>query len=305
MKEEIAMKKVVEFFYVDAFTTETFGGNPAGVIPHAENLTDEEMLNIANELNLSETAFLLPSTNDNADYQIKYFTPTKEVDFCGHATLGTAWLMASKYNWIDKDEKIIFESNIGLIPVKWITENNHLKSVSMTQVRPHVKSIDISPEVVADLVGLEETDIDDRYPIKIANTGVPHLMVPVKTRQAIDQAEPKLNELKKMNNHFNISTTHLFTFDTNGEFEIYTRDFCPNIGIDEDPVTGAANGALGGYLYLENILAQQEKHQLVIGQGHTINRPGTLYVTITPDGENAVIEVAGAAVVSIEGKILL
>lgn len=213
--------------------------------------------------------------------------------------------MATKYNWIDKDDKIVFESNIGKIPVKWLMENNQLTQVSMTQVRPQVKSIDISPAVVADLVGIHETDIDDRYPIKIANTGVPHLMVPVKTRQAIDQAEPNLNELKKMNNDFNISTTHLFTLDTNGQFDIYTRDFCPNIGIDEDPVTGAANGALGGYLYLENILAQQERHQLMIGQGHTINRPGILYVTITPDAENAVIEVAGAAVVSIEGKIFV
>ncbi|ODV56443.1 PhzF family phenazine biosynthesis protein [Lysinibacillus fusiformis] len=299
------MNKKIEFFYVDAFTTETFGGNPAGVIPNAENLTDEEMQKIANELNLSETAFLLPPTNANANYKIRYFTPTKEVDFCGHATLGTAWLMANKYNWIDKDDKIVFESNIGLIPVKWLMENNQLTRVSMTQVSPQVKSIDISPAVVADLVGIQDTDIDDRYPIKIANTGVPHLMVPVKTRQAIDQAEPKLNELKKMNNHFNLSTTHLFTFDTNGQFDIYTRDFCPNIGIDEDPVTGAANGALGGYLYLENILAQQKRHQIMIGQGHTINRPGILYVTITPDGENAVIEVAGAAVVSIEGKIFV
>lgn len=299
------MNKKIEFFYVDAFTTETFGGNPAGVIPNAENLTDEDMQKIANELNLSETAFLLPTSNANANYKIRYFTPTKEVDFCGHATLGTAWLMATKYNWIDKGDKIVFESNIGQIPVKWLMENNQLTRVSMTQVRPQVKSIDISPAVVADLVGIHETDIDDRYPIKIANTGVPHLMVPVKTRQAIDQAEPNLNELKKMNNDFNISTTHLFTFDTNGQFDIYTRDFCPNIGIDEDPVTGAANGALGGYLYLENILAQQERHQLMIGQGHTINRPGILYVTITPDGENAVIEVAGAAVVSIEGKIFV
>ncbi|MED4886397.1 PhzF family phenazine biosynthesis protein [Lysinibacillus fusiformis] len=299
------MNKKIEFFYVDAFTTETFGGNPAGVIPNAENLTDEDMQKIANELNLSETAFLLPPTNANANYKIRYFTPTKEVDFCGHATLGTAWLMANKYNWIDKDDKIVFESNIGLIPVKWLMENNQLTRVSMTQVSPQVKSIDISPAVVADLVGIHETDIDDIYPIKIANTGVPHLMVPVKTRQAIDQAEPNLNELKKMNNDFNISTTHLFTFDTNGQFDIYTRDFCPNIGIDEDPVTGAANGALGGYLYLENILAQQERHQLMIGQGHTINRPGILYVTITPDAENAVIEVAGAAVVSIEGKIFV
>lgn len=299
------MTKKIEFFYVDAFTTETFGGNPAGVIPNAENLTDEDMQKIANELNLSETAFLLPTSNADANYKIRYFTPTKEVDFCGHATLGTAWLMATKYNWIDKDDKIVFESNIGLIPVKWLMENNQLTRVSMTQVRPQVKSIDISPAVVANLVGIHETDIDDRYPIKIANTGVPHLMVPVKTRQAIDQAEPNLNELKKMNNDFNISTTHLFTFDTNGQFDIYTRDFCPNIGIDEDPVTGAANGALGGYLYLENILAQQERHQLMIGQGHTINRPGILYVTITPDAENAVIEVAGAAVVSIEGIIFV
>ncbi|MCE4045600.1 PhzF family phenazine biosynthesis protein [Lysinibacillus fusiformis] len=299
------MTKKIEFFYVDAFTTETFGGNPAGVIPNAENLTDEDMQKIANELNLSETAFLLPTSNADANYKIRYFTPTKEVDFCGHATLGTAWLMATKYNWIDKDDKIVFESNIGLIPVKWLMENNQLTRVSMTQVRPHVKSIDISPAVVANLVGIHETEIDDRYPIKIANTGVPHLMVPVKTRQAIDQAEPNLNELKKMNNDFNISTTHLFTFDTNGQFDIYTRDFCPNIGIDEDPVTGAANGALGGYLYLENILAQQERHQLMIGQGHTINRPGILYVTITPDAENAVIEVAGAAVVSIEGIIFV
>ncbi len=299
------MTKKIEFFYVDAFTTETFGGNPAGVIPNAENLTDEDMKKIANELNLSETAFLLPTSNADANYKIRYFTPTKEVDFCGHATLGTAWLMATKYNWMDKDDKIVFESNIGLIPVKWLMENNQLTRVSMTQVRPQVKSIDISPAVVADLVGILETDIDDRYPIKIANTGVPHLMVPVKTRQAIDQAEPNLNELKKMNNDFNISTTHLFTFDTNGQFDIYTRDFCPNIGIDEDPVTGAANGALGGYLYLENILAQQERHQLMIGQGHTINRPGILYVTITPDAENAIIEVAGAAVISIEGKIFV
>ncbi|AJK87811.1 MULTISPECIES: PhzF family phenazine biosynthesis protein [Lysinibacillus] len=299
------MTKKIEFFYVDAFTTETFGGNPAGVIPNAENLTDEDMQKIANELNLSETAFLLPTSNADANYKIRYFTPTKEVDFCGHATLGTAWLMATKYNWIDKDDKIVFESNIGLIPVKWLMENNQLTRVSMTQVRPKVKSIDISPAVVANLVGIHETDIDDRYPIKIANTGVPHLMVPVNTRQAIDQAEPNLNELKKMNNDFNISTTHLFTFDTNGQFDIYTRDFCPNIGIDEDPVTGAANGALGGYLYLENILAQQERHQLMIGQGHTINRPGILYVTITPDAETAVIEVAGAAVVSIEGIIFV
>lgn len=299
------MTKNIKVFYVDAFTTNTFGGNPAAVIPHAEDLTDSEMQKIANELNLSETAFLMPSTNTNADFRIRYFTPAEEVDFCGHATLGTAWLMATTYTWIDRKENIIFESNIGLIPVKWITENNQLKRVSMTQIRPQVSDIEINPQVVAELIGIRDTDIDDRYPIKIGNTGVSHLLVPVKTRQAIDRAEPKLNDLKKMNKDYGISTTHLFTFDTDGEFDIYTRDFCPNIGIEEDPVTGAANGALAGYLYLENILPDRQIHQLTIGQGHAVNRPGILYVTVTPTNGIPVIEVAGPAVISMAGEIII
>ncbi|KGR86206.1 PhzF family phenazine biosynthesis protein [Lysinibacillus odysseyi] len=299
------MSNNINVFYVDAFTSEVFGGNPAGVIPNAESLTDIEMKKIANEINLSETAFLMPPSKTNADFRIRYFTPTEEVDFCGHATLGTAWLMATMYNWVDKKEQIIFETNIGLIPVKWILEDNQLKTVSMTQVSPQVNDIEIDPQVVAELVGIRGTDIDDRYPIKIGNTGVSHLLVPVKTRRAIDEAEPKLNDLKKMNKDYNISTTHLFTFDTHGEFDIYTRDFCPNIGIDEDPVTGAANGALAGYLYLENILSIKESHQLIVGQGHAINRPGMLYVTITPTNGMPIIEVAGTAVVSMTGEILV
>ncbi|MBB4825573.1 PhzF family phenazine biosynthesis protein [Sporosarcina luteola] len=276
-------------FYVDAFTTETFGGNPAAVIPEAENLTGGEMQKIANELNHS---------------RIRYFTPTVEIDFCGHATLGTAWLMATIYNWMDKKDKIIFEFNIGLISVKCIKENKQLKTVSMTQIRPQVSDIEIDPQVVADLIGIRSTDIDVRYPIRIGSTGVSHLLVPVKTRQAIDAAEPKLHELKKMNQEYNTSPTHLFTFNTTSEFDIYTRDFCPSIDINEDPVTGAANGALAGYLFLENILLNKEKHQFIIGQGHAINKPGILYVTITPDNGVPIIEVAGSAVVSMAGEII-
>lgn len=299
------MTKNIKVFYVDAFTSKTFGGNPAGVIPHAENLTDMEMQQIANELNLSETAFLIPSPKTDVDYRIRYFTPTEEVDFCGHATLGTAWLMATTYDWIHKKEHIMLESNIGKIPVKWMMENNQLKAVSMTQVTPQVNDIDINPKLVAELVGIDESDIDSKYPVKIGSTGVPHLLIPVKTREAIDRAEPNFKELKKLNNDHHISTTHLFTFDTNDEFDIYTRDFCPNIGIEEDPVTGAANGALAGYLYLENILSHNEPHQLTIGQGHAINRPGILYITVTSNKGNPVIEVAGPAVVSMSGNIMM
>ncbi|WP_407272123.1 PhzF family phenazine biosynthesis protein [Radiobacillus sp. PE A8.2] len=298
------MRKI-DVYHVDAFTDQAFGGNPAGVIPEAGDLSMEEMQKIANELNLSESAFLFPSNNPEADFRIRYFTPAEEIDFCGHATIGMSWILATAYDWADKVEQVILETNAGLVPVKWVKENNQLTAVSMTQRAPQLQNVEDDPVKIAELVGVKLTDLDDRYPIKISNTGVSHLLVPIKSRLAIDTAEPKLKRLQMMNKQYQVSTTHLFTFDTDGEFDIYTRDFCPNIGIDEDPVTGAANGALAGYLYLEGFVSNHETHQFKIGQGHAINRPGTLYVTITPHEDKPIIEVAGSAVTTIEGTITI
>lgn len=295
--------KQISVYHIDAFTDVSFGGNPAGVIPNAENLKDEEMQKIANELNLPESAFLLPSSHPSADFKVRYFTPLEEINFCGHATVGLSWLLGTKYNWLDKVDQIVFETNVGLIPVKWIKENNQLIGVSMTQIKPKVKEIEIDKDSIARLAGIQASDLDERYPIKLSNTGNWHLLVPVKSREAIDIAEPQLKKLASLNREHNISTTHLFTFNTNGEFDIYTRDFAPGIGIDEDPVTGAANGALAGYLFLEGILSKDQTHQLKIGQGHAIGRPGILYVTIRPENNEPIIEVAGSAVITIEGNI--
>lgn len=300
----IIMKKV-PVYHIDAFTDVPFGGNPAGVIPNAENLTVEEMQKIANELNLPESAFLMPSSHPNADFRVQYFTPQEEINFCGHATVGLSWLLGKRYNWMNKAEQIVFETNVGLIPVKWIKEDSQLVGVSMTQVTPKVKEIEIEKELIAQLVGIKLSDLDERYPIKLSNTGNWHLLVPVKSREAIDLADPQLKNLAIQNREHNISTTHLFTFDTNSEFDIYTRDFAPGIGIDEDPVTGAANGALAGYMVLEGILSKDQKHQLKIGQGHAIGRPGILDVTITMENNEPIIEVAGSAVITIEGNINL
>lgn len=303
LKFEEDIMKQIPVYHIDAFTDVSFGGNPAGVIPKAENLTVEEMQKIANELNLPESAFLLPSSHPNADFKVRYFTPIEEINFCGHATVGLSWLLGTKYNWLDKVEQIVFETNVGLIPVKWIKENNQLVSVSMTQIKPKVKEIEIDKDLIAQLVGIQVSDVDERYPIKLSNTGNWHLLVPVKSREAIDLAEPQLKKLGSLNREHNISTTHLFTFDTNEEFDMYTRDFAPGIGIDEDPVTGAANGALAGYLVLEGILSKNQTHQLKIGQGHAIGRPGTLYITINSNNNEPIIKVAGSAVITIEGNI--
>lgn len=297
--------KTISVYHIDAFTNVSFGGNPAGVVPDAGMLIEEVMQQIANELKLSESAFLMPPSHPNADYKVRFFTPLEEIDFCGHATVGLSWLLAARFGWLDKADQVVLETNVGLVPVKWIKENDQLIRVSMTQISPKTKAIDIDKDLLASLAGIKPSDLDDRYPIKLSNTGNWHLLIPVKSRQAIDSAVPKLTELGDMNRAEHISTTHLFTYDTDGEFDIYTRDFGPGIGIPEDPVTGAANGALAGYLYLEGFLSKNETHQLKIGQGHTVNRPGILYVTINPDDHTPIIEVAGSATITIEGRLNL
>jgi trans-2,3-dihydro-3-hydroxyanthranilate isomerase len=260
------MKKI-RVYHIDAFTNKPFEGNPAGVIPDANDLSVNQMQKIANELNLPESAFLLPSTNPNADFRVRYFTPKEEINFCGHATLGSAWLLAKEYGWAEKADQIVFETNVGLIPVQWEKSEDKINVVTMTQISPKVQEIKFDSSEIAHLLGITPDQLDDRFPIKLAYTGNWHLIVPVKTNVAIDSASPKLDQLALFNKEHSISTTHLFTFDAKPGLNLYTRDFAPAIGIPEDPVTGSANGALAGYLVLEGILNKNETHQLTIGQG--------------------------------------
>jgi trans-2,3-dihydro-3-hydroxyanthranilate isomerase len=295
------MRKI-QVFHVDAFTDQAFGGNAAGIVPDAEGLTDIEMQNIARELSLSETAFVMPTQNDAADVKVRYFTPSSEIDFCGHATIGLSWVMATEFNWVDKAEVIRLETNIGVVPVKWSLADEVLQSVVMTQVSPKVKSVDYALDEICRLVGVSEGDLDRNYPVKLAYTGNWHLLIPVKSRMAVDLATPIFEELAQFNKEHNVSTTHLFTFDSSTDAKIYTRDFAPAVGITEDPVTGSANGALAGYLVLEEILDSKEAHHFKIHQGHAMGRPGTLDITITPDSNGKpIVSVGGKAVPTISG----
>lgn len=297
------MKKV-QVYHVDAFTDKPFGGNVAGVVPNAEGLLEDEMQKIAKELNLSETAFVFPTENEGADVRIRYFTPSDEIDFCGHATIGLSWILATEYNWMQKAAAIRLETNIGVVPVKWTVEEGEIKSVTMTQVAPKVKPVEIETSHLSQLIGIEPDQFDDRYPIRLAFTGNWHLLIPIKSKEAINQAKPNMTELTKLNKELKASTTHLFTFESVEGAELYTRDFAPAVGIPEDPVTGSANGALAGYLVLEGIIDDQKNHQFRIAQGHTVGRPGFLEISINQHAEGPVISVGGAAVPTISGTLI-
>ena len=295
----------IRVFHVDAFTTKKFGGNTAGVVLDAEKLTEDEMQSIAKELNLPESVFLLPSKSEDVDFKVKYFTPAEEINFCGHATVGLTWLMATEFGLAEKQDGIVLETNIGKVPVVWHKENGNIIDVEMTQITPKTQDFTIDLEELSQLIGVKTESIDPTYPIKLANTGNWHLLVPMKNQMDIDNAVPDLTALGKHNKENNISTTHLYTFNTSTDYDLYTRDFAPGIGIPEDPVTGAANGALAGLLYLEGIIPRDETTYLKIAQGNAIGRPGTLYVSVIPNESEPVIKVAGAATITIRGILTI
>ncbi|WP_328589280.1 PhzF family phenazine biosynthesis protein [Litchfieldia alkalitelluris] len=294
----------MKFFQVDAFTDEPFGGNPAGVIPNAQGLEDSVMQKVARELNLSESAFLFTTSSKEYDFEIRYFTPTTEIDFCGHATLSAAWIVANELDWNKKE--IMFKTNIGLIPLEIIKKEDKVSQIMMTQVEPRIKEIKTSREELAKLIGVTESDFEETFPIKLSFTGNWHLLIPVKTRKAIDQAIPNMKNLRDHNIQYNIATTHLFTFDSELDHcTLYTRDFAPAVGIDEDPVTGAANGALAGYLLHEGIIEQGQSHQFTIAQGHSVGRPGFLHIIADNREKDIRIKVGGSAVTIIKGDIFI
>lgn len=295
----------IRVYHVDAFTTQKFGGNTAGVVLDAEKLTESEMQSIAKELNLPESVFLLPSHKDDVDYKVKFFTPSEEINFCGHATVGLTWLLTTEFGLAENKDGIMLETNIGNIPVTWRKQDGALVDVEMTQVAPQTQEIAIDLKFLSQLIGVKAESIDLEFPIKLANTGNWHLLVPIKEQKAIDEAIPDLAALAKHNKEHTISTTHLYTFNTEKDVDIYTRDFAPGIGILEDPVTGAANGALAGFLYSEGLISQTETTILKIAQGDAIGRPGLLYVTVIPNKSAPTIKVAGAATITIRGILTI
>jgi PhzF family phenazine biosynthesis protein len=278
-------------FHVDAFTSKPFGGNPAGVVLDAAGLDENEMQLITRELKHSETAFVLPAEKGGS-YRIRFFSPLQEVDLCGHASIATAWVLHRERHL---GPALRQETRVGLLGLR--IEKN---TVWMMQAPPRVEPVKLATGEIAEVLGLRPADIAVSIgPVERAFTGNRHLIVPVWTREAIDAAEPDLARLARLNIHLRCDTTHLWcakdlaTSDT-----IYTRDFAPAVGVAEDPVTGTANGALGGYFALHGLLKRDE---FVAEQGHAIGRPGRVIVRATP----ARVEIGGEAVILSRASLTL
>jgi len=292
---------------IDAFTDRVFGGNPAGVLPSAEGLTDKEMLSIANEINASETAFILPS--DIADFRIRWFTPKKEVLFCGHATVASLHALAEEGKFgMETDGEYSFkvETMIGVITVDVIKSNNKTKIVLHSPKITLVRE-DIDMVAFLDALKSKEDEIDTSYPI-MREKNLDYLYVPVNCLETLKNIDYDYSKLEKFCEKYNFPGVMLFTTETfDNDSKAHSRFFAPLYGVREDPVTGSAQGPLGVYLLINGILEfSGSEVNIKSEQGDIMERPGRVIINLTKDEYgNFSSKLISAAVTVLEGEISL
>lgn len=296
------------FHTADVFTSRIFGGNPLAVFPDARGLSSERMQQIAREFNLSETVFVLPPELPEHTRRLRIFTPSAELPFAGHPTIGTAHVLASAGEIpITSDvTRIVFEEGAGTVPVAIRSSGGQPTSAQLSApVRPVFGSHPVSRVELGAVLSLNPSDIleGDVAP-QAVSCGVPFLFVPVRDRDALRRIRVDLSRWEELLASSWAPHLYVFAFDPEGEgADLHARSFVPALGIPEDPATGAAAAALAAYLGVRDTM-QHGTARWVVEQGFQMGRPSILEVEADKrDGEVIAIRLAGASVLVSEGAM--
>jgi PhzF family phenazine biosynthesis protein len=291
------MHMIISIKQVDAFTDTPLQGNPAAVVLHAEGLTDAMMQGIAQEMALSETAFLLPPTATGADLRLRWFTPASEVALCGHATVATFHAVAEeRLHGTGEQARRNFrvETRSGILPVA-VHQEATGTTVHFGLPVPNFRQGYQHRDAVLSMLKLNGRELDPVLPILLDA----YLYVPVIDRRVLFAVNPDYTAVDAFQRRHKIGGICLFTTDTvDRESAVHSRFFCPAEGINEDPVTGSANGPLGAYLYEQGLVKPQGDRVSLTGeQGDAIGRKGRVKITLeVAGGKVAKVEISGRAV---------
>ena len=262
----------IPFYQVDVFTDHIFGGNPLAVFTEGQKLKEEDLQKIAREMNLSETSFVYPSTKNEADFDVRIFTPTREIPFAGHPTLGSAYVLR-KYG-AAKENPLRLNFKAGVIPVS--TEGDR----SFMQHPPAQILHELIPsKIIAKALGIPLSSLDENLPIKVVTTGFPALFVPVSSLSVINRIAINIQTLNEVLDPLEIDMIYPFCRETlNPDNTFHSRAFAPGLGILEDPATGSVAGAMGAYWAS---LSNQVYISMVIEQGYAMQRPSLIHVEVS------------------------
>lgn len=291
----------VPFYFVDVFADQPLTGNPLAVVPNAEGFDDVVMRRIAAELNQAETTFILPSSNGSAHWRLRSFTaPGHEVFGAGHNSLGAWWWLAESGALKLSDGANQFTQEIGadLLPVEIRCRGSQLVSVVLTQSPPEFGNTCEDLQGLAEALGLKKEDFSKLLPAQVVSTGAGHLLVAVRNRAAVAQAQPNSQQLATILKEVGGEGCYLYCLDPVSPSSVaYTRFFNPTMGIVEDSATGTAAGPLACQLVEYGIVS--DGATIIIEQGYEMKRPSLLSVEVN----DKFVKLAGRGVQVIEGTI--
>ncbi len=289
----------LSFSIVDVFAEEPYAGNQLAVVRPAAGLSAGTMQRIAAEFHFSETAFILSDTPRDGGYEVRIFTPAAEVPFAGHPTLGTAHVLRTEV-MREPTAKVILHLPVGPIPVEAdaVMHGVHW----MKQNPPEFGSV-FPPETPARVLNLAADDIDGRFPVEEVSTGLPHVIVPLKTLDALKRCKIDRELYFKWIRDAWAKPVLVFCPQAHGPGNhVSVRMFADCFGIPEDPATGSGNGCLAAYLarhrYLGNACIDIQTEQ-----GYEIGRPSLLYLRSEEKGDKFEVFVGGRSVTVARGKL--
>jgi trans-2,3-dihydro-3-hydroxyanthranilate isomerase len=277
------------FYFVDVFGNTKYSGNQLAVFLDFGKLVQEEMQKIAREVNFSETTFITANEKTNGGYTVRIFTPEKEVDFAGHPTLGTAFIIK---RYLDNGESDIVRLNlkVGQIPVTFAGD-----ILWMRHNQPYFGKF-MSPDLMKDLLGLDKSDIDERFPIQEVSTGLPFTIVPLKTLDILSRARINLVRYRVFIGNAWAKGIMIFCPEAYEQHQdLAARVFVDYLGIPEDPATGSGMGCLAAYLVKHRMFGSGQI-DMTIGQGYEIGRPSELLIKAQLTGDEFEIFVGGKVI---------
>ncbi len=298
------------FHTSDVFTTTRFGGNPLAVIPDARGLSTEEMHAITREFNYSESTFVLPPDNPAHTRRVRIFTPRGEVPFAGHPTVGTALVLAEtgEIALVGDEVKIVFEEGVGPVPVTirgrgGVASFAELSVAKLPEILPPVPSSDLLAAMLS--LGVDDLAGGAFHP-QAVSCGLPFTFVPLRSRDAVRRARLKMDRWEASLAGTTAHMLMVFALDAEDPtHQVRARMFAPGDSVPEDPATGSACAALGGYLAMRDATPTATL-RWIVEQGYEMGRPSLLHVECDKAaGAITAVRVGGAAVLVSSGTIRL
>ncbi|MBN2551092.1 MAG: PhzF family phenazine biosynthesis protein [Anaerolineales bacterium] len=303
------MTRRYPFMQVDAFTDRPLGGNPCAVVFETDRLSDETMLAIAREMNLSETAFVRQSSV--ADFGVRFFTPAEEIPLAGHPTIATTYALvdsgrlslSGEGQSVTTHTNLILELKVGPIPVEIFSQDGLVERVVMSQKKPQFLAL-LKPHEVLPAFGLKKDDLLPDAPIQVVSTGTPQLMVPLRSLDVLRRIEMNVPFYTNLRQRVGFFSPHLFVLEGITEAG---RTFARHFGVPpdspEDPFTGSATGGMAAYLWHYGLI---ERPNFIAEQGHWMSRPGQATVEVIGAPDDILnVKVGGGAVTVLRGELMV